>query len=73
MSISIHFNSKSLAIKGQNDTLIIRPHRLRKRHTIVFLMEGSESEFTLSCIMAISVHDVFPLSCFTAEGLTQMW
>lgn len=73
MSIGIHFNSKSLAIKGQNDTLIIRPHRLKKRHITVFLMEGSESEFMLSCIMAVFVHDISSLSCFTAKALTQMW
>ena len=73
MSTGIHFNSKSLAIKGKKDKLIIRPHRLKERHTTVFLMEGSESEFMLSCIIAIFVHDFFSLSCFTAEALTQMW
>lgn len=73
MSTGIHFNSKSLAIKGQKDKLIIRPHRLKERHTTVFLMEESESEFMLSCITAVFVHDFFSLSCFTTKALTQMW
>ena len=37
MSTGIYFNSKSLPVKGQKDTPIIRPHRLKEgeRHNCV--------------------------------------